>query len=138
MILVNFKCTYNGAVLAEQEKEYKFNSFAELAEQWQNASGDTWTVTTEPAKITAVNKAGKVYEYTLIVKKHFFSVLWETKTATGRREYTHEFNTEAEAVTFARSKRENPKTAHVEISEQETKDTPERLHVSIIRMHIKF
>lgn len=138
MILVNFKCSYNGKTLQECEKEYKFNSFAEMVEQWERLNGDAWTVTTEPAKITAVNKAGKVYEYTLIVKKHFFSVLWETKTNTGRREYTHDFKTEAEAVTFARSKRENPKTAHVEISEQETKDTPERLHVSIIRMHIKF
>lgn len=138
MILVNFKCSYNGKTLNECEKEYNFSTFADLAEAWKKCSGGGWNVTIEPAHVIAVSTSGKVYEYTLIVKKHFFSVLWETKTSTGRREYTHEFKTEAEAVTFARSKRENPKTAHVEISEQETKDTPERLHVSIIRMHIKF
>jgi len=73
------------------------------------------------------------------MKKHFFSVLWETKTATGgRREYTREFDTEAEAVRFAREKRNNPKTAHIEISEQETEDTPETLYIHIIRMYVKF
>lgn len=73
------------------------------------------------------------------MKRHFFSVLWETKTTTGAtREYTKEFPTEAEAVKFAREKRNNPKTAHVEISEQETEDTPETLYVRIIRMYIKF
>ncbi len=73
------------------------------------------------------------------MKKHFFSVLWETKTTTGAtREYTKEFPTEAEAVRFAREKRNNPKTKHVEISEQETEDTPEVFKVHIIRMYIKF
>ena len=139
MINVNFKCSYNGKTLQECEKEYKFNSFAELAEQWKNASGDTWTVTIEPAKITAVNKAGKIYEYTLIVKKHFFSVLWETKTTTGsRRQYTRDFENDETAKKFAREKRNNPKTAHVELSEQETKDTPECLHVKILQMYMQF
>lgn len=73
------------------------------------------------------------------MKKHFFSVLWETKTATGgRREYTREFEDEETAKKFARAKRSNPKTAHVEMSEQETEDTPECLHVKILQMYMKF
>lgn len=72
------------------------------------------------------------------MKKHFFSVLWETRSNTGNREYTREFPTEAEAVRFAREKRNNHKTAHIEISEQETEDTPETLYIRIIRMYVKF
>lgn len=139
MITLNFKCSYNGVTLEECKKDYKFSTFEDFAEQWKNCNGKGWTVSVEGYKVTATNAAGKIYEYSLEFDRHFFTVLWETKTSTGAtREYTKEFATEEGAVKFARAKRENPKTSHVEISEEETKDTPECIYIRIIRMHIKF
>lgn len=64
--------------------------------------------------------------------KHEYRVHWETRTRFSVRTYARYFDTEAEAVTFARKKHENPLTEAITVTEQETGDIDGVLHIHIL------
>ena len=54
------------------------------------------------------------------MKSHYFRVGWETRTRFTCRNYSREFQTESEAVNFARKKDENPLSIVTIVYEAET------------------
>lgn len=64
--------------------------------------------------------------------KHEFRVHWETRTRFSVRNYARYFDTEAEAVAFAREKRRDPLIEAIDVWEQESGDVDGMLHVTLL------